>query len=123
MKAYSNDLRARVIGAIKDGATVEAVAQRFAVSKSWVYKILDRYRTTGNYEALKSPGAPHKLTERDMKKLVALIKKYPDATLKRLIEKGRFNISESGLHRVLRRDLNITFKKKRSILRGNKAVR
>ena len=47
-----------------------------------------------------------------MKKLVALIKKYPDATLKELIERGKFKITESGLHRILRRDLNITFKKK-----------
>ena len=46
-----------------------------------------------------------------MKKLTALIKKYPDATLKELIEKGKFKVSESGLHRILRRDLKITFKK------------
>ena len=54
MRAYSNELRVRVIDAIKAGATIKAVAARFVVSKSWVYKILDRYKTTGKYEALKS---------------------------------------------------------------------
>ena len=112
MKSYSDDLRVRVIGAINDGAKVDAVAKQFAVSPSWIYKILDRYNTTGKYSALKSPGAPRKLKKEDMKKLVALIKKYPDATLKELIERGKFKITESGLHRILRRDLNITFKKK-----------
>ena len=121
MRAYSNELRVRVIDAIKAGATIKAVAARFVVSESWVYKIFDRYKRTGKYEALKSPGAPRKLTEQDMKKLAALVKKYPDATLKELIEKGKFKVSESGLHRILHRDLKITFKKKRFTLRANKS--
>ena len=121
MRAYPNELRVRVLDAIKDGATVKDVATRFVVSESWVYKILDRYKTTGTYEALKSPGAPRKLTKQDMKKLTALIKKYPDATLKELIEKGKFKVSESGLHRILRRDLKITFKKKRFTPQGNRS--
>lgn len=120
MKSYSDDLRVRVIGAINDGAKVDAVAKQFAVSPSWIYKILDRYNTTGKYSALKSPGAPRKLKKEDMKKLVALIKKYPDATLKELIERGKFKITESGLHRILRRDLNITFKKKTFYPAGQK---
>ena len=111
MRAYPNELRVRVINAIEAGESVEDVAKRFVVSKSWVYKILDRYKTTGKYEALKSPGAPRKLTKQDIKKLAALIKKYPDATLKELIEEGKFKITESGLHRILRRDLKMTFKK------------
>ena len=121
MKAYSDDLRVRVIGAIKAGAKVDAVAKQFAVSPSWIYKILDRYKTTGKYSALKSPGAPRKLTKQDMKKLAALIKKYPDATLKELIEKGKFKVTESGLHRILRRDVKITLKKRRFIPRGNRS--
>ena len=52
MRAYPNELRVRVLDAIKDGATVKDVAARFVVSESWVYKILDRYKTTGTYEAL-----------------------------------------------------------------------
>ena len=125
MRAYPNELRVRVLDAIKDGATVKDVATRFVVSESWVYKIFDRYKRTGKYEALKSPGAPRKLTKQDMKKLTALIKKYPDATLKELIEKGKFKVTESGLHRILRRDLKITFKKnalpRRATEAGSKA--
>lgn len=115
MRAYSNDLRERVIAEIQGGAMVKDAAEKFCVSKSWAYKIWLRYQTTGSYTALPHPGAKRKIEGEDLKRLAKLVKKNPDATLQELIDKGRFNISVSGLHRILRRDLKITLKKKRYI--------
>ena len=101
MRAYSNDLRERVIAEIQGGSTVQD-------------KIWRRFQTTGSYEALPIPGGPRKIEGEDLKRLKKLVKENPDATLRELIDKGRFKISVSGLHRILRRE-KITYKKKRYI--------
>ena len=110
MRAYSNDLRERVIAEIQGGSTVQDSAEKFQVSKSWAYKIWRRFQTTGSYEALPIPGGPRKIEGEDLKRLKKLVKDNPDATLQELIDKGRFKISVSGLHRILRRE-KITYKK------------
>ena len=43
MRAYSNDLRERVIVEIQGGSTVQDAAEKFQVSKSWAYSILSRH--------------------------------------------------------------------------------
>ena len=110
MRAYSDDLRERVIAEIQGGSTVYDAADKFSVSRSWVYKIRARYEKTGSYEALPIPGGPRKIAGEDLIRLKKLVKENPDATLKELIEKGQFNISVSGLYRILRRE-KITYKK------------
>ena len=51
MAAYSNDLRGRVVAAYDAGeCTQEQVATRFAVSASWVRKILRQRRDTGSID-------------------------------------------------------------------------
>ena len=51
MQAYSNDLRQRVVAAYDaHEGTQEQVAARFAVSTSWVRKLLRQRRTTGSIE-------------------------------------------------------------------------
>ena len=52
MKAYSTDLRQKIIEACQRGqATQRAVAELFGVSVSFVEKLLQRYRTTGIFTA------------------------------------------------------------------------
>jgi len=64
MKAYSKDIRERVIRAIERGETPLATAQRLEVGFGWVYKLLRRYRAIGNYEALPlNAGAKPKLSD------------------------------------------------------------
>lgn len=47
VRAYSLDLRDRVVAAVLDGAPVRAVAARFGVSVSSVVKWSQAFRTTG----------------------------------------------------------------------------
>lgn len=46
VRAYSIDLRERVLAAVQGGAPVRAVAERFGVSPSFVSKLHTRYRLT-----------------------------------------------------------------------------
>ena len=46
MHAYSLDLRTRVLAALDAGDTTAVVADRFAVSRSWVRRLAQRRRNT-----------------------------------------------------------------------------
>lgn len=50
-QSYSADLRGRVLTAVDGGSAVAAVAARFGVSVSYIYKALARRRQTGETEA------------------------------------------------------------------------
>ena len=54
MRAYSMDLRARVFAALDAGDPTAVVADRFAVSRSWVRRLAQRRRE--NQEV--GPGIP-----------------------------------------------------------------
>ena len=118
MKAFSNDLRVRVINAKAAGHSVKDIASHLQVSQRWIYTILKRYKETGSYKALPIPGAKRKLSEEDVTRLLELIKQYPDATLSELKDKGNFHVSIPTLYRTLIR-AGITYKK-RPLERANK---
>lgn len=56
MSAYSQDLRDRVIEALSRGDRPSAIASRFAVSRSWVYRVRERLRKNGQRTALQIGG-------------------------------------------------------------------
>ncbi len=65
-KAYSNDLRERVVAAMQSGESCRSVAARFGVAPSSVVKWTDRARQTGSVSPAKMGGyrrpvlAPHR---------------------------------------------------------------
>ena len=122
MKAYSDDLREKVLKALQTGQIAKDVAVRFDVGISWVYKIRKRYKETGSYKALPRPGAPRKLTTEDLIKLEKLVKDNPSATLEELKQLSGFSVARSTIHRILREELKITYKKKH-YSRPNKSVK
>ena len=61
MDAYSQDLRDRVLRALERGERPTAIAERFEVSRVWVYQVRNRLTQTGQravcqLEAIGSPG-------------------------------------------------------------------
>lgn len=86
MQAYSDDLRERVAAAYATGQfTIGQVASRFAVSTSFVEKLLQRQRRTGSLAALPHRGGPApRLQEADRQRLMACVAAQPDATLAEL---------------------------------------
>lgn len=86
MHAYSTDLRERIVAAYgTEEFTIDQVASRFAVSVSFVNKLLKRQRTSGSVAALPRRGGPApRLQEVDRQRLAACVAAQPDATLAEL---------------------------------------
>ena len=88
MRAYSNDLRRRIIERIQSNEESQVeIAEHFSVSQSFVEKLWHRFRTTGSFEAKPHTGG----RERSLKDYEALIraevKARSDITLAELAEK------------------------------------
>ena len=52
MEAYSQDLRDRVLRALERGERPTAIANRFEVSRVWVYQVRNRLTQTGRRSSL-----------------------------------------------------------------------
>lgn len=109
-KAYSMDVRQRVIAACDDGESTKVVAARFAVSPAWVRRLKQHRRERGDIEPRRGGHAPRKL---DRERLAALVAERPDATLAQYRQALGDVVSVSRLCVVLKQ-LKLTYKKKRS---------
>src|SRR3954451_6399086 len=58
MKAYSKDLRLRVLAAVDSGKPRQEVAETFSVSMPTIKRLLKRRRETGDVEPEPIPGKP-----------------------------------------------------------------
>ncbi len=120
MKAYSVDLRQKIIDVYNEGnLSQRQLAKQFHVAKSFVQKLLKQYRETGNIAPLKrKKQTPTKLNLTQLKVLEELVKNNNDATLEELrdqfIATTGIIISRSTVDRMLHR-FNLTFKKKHCI--------
>lgn len=110
-KAYSMDLRKRVIEACDEGQTIAQVSKRFRVSTSFVEKLQQRRRESGTLEPKPHGGGrqPRLSPEHDQT-LRALLTAKPDTTLAELREKLGIKVHLSSLWYRLQR-LGLTFKK------------
>jgi len=110
-KAYSMDLRKRVIEACDEGQTIALVAERFKVSASFVNKLQQRRRERGTLEPKPHGGGRQPLlSPAHDETLRALLAAKPDTTLAELRIKLGLKIHLSTLwYRVQR--LGLTFKK------------
>jgi transposase len=87
MKAYSSDLRRRIIEAIQDNEeTQPLIAERFSVGLSFVEKLWHRFRETGSYEALPHSGGRERLLKNDEALIRRKVAAQADITLFELAE-------------------------------------
>jgi transposase len=113
-RAYSLDLRERVVAAVSSGQSCRAVAGTFKVSVASVVKWSQRFRTTGSAAARPMGGnRPYVLAEeRDW--LLARLSETPDVTLRALLaelaERG-IKVSYYAVWHFFEHE-GITFKKK-----------
>ena len=110
MRAYSMDLRKRVLADSDAGLPTKAVADKYGVSRTWVRRLKQRRRETGQIEAGVPSGRPRKI---DREKLAELVAAYPDATLVELRERLGVQCAPTAIWMALDA-MKITFKKKRS---------
>src|SRR5947209_19812871 len=81
MKAYSQDLRQRVLRAVDAGQTQTEIAKTFAVSPATIKRYLKRRRETGQVLAKAIPGRPAKKGAALEAGLLTQLEAHPDATL------------------------------------------
>lgn len=113
MQTHSMDLRQRVMAAIdaKEGSQRE-IAQRFGVSGSFIVRLLQHRRKTGGLEPSPHGGGRSFSLDADARRrLAAMVRKQPDATLQKLKTFGGFDCTLTTLWRTLRR-MGLTRKKK-----------
>lgn len=117
-QTYSQDLRARVLGAVDRGGRVYEVAPLFEVSVSYLYKALARRRLMGVETALPKGGRAGRKLDRHLDALVAHVAARPDATLAELVE---WSAAERGVRVCVAtmwatlEALGITLKKRRAM--------
>jgi transposase len=122
MKAYSNDLRRRIIEAIQENEETQAeIAERFSVSDTFVENLWRRFRETGSYQALPHGGGRKRLLKDDEQLIREKVASEPDITLSGLAEyigreTGRAVVSDAVMCVELQR-LNLPRKKSRFIQR------
>jgi len=88
MRADSQDLRERIVQALQaqEGSQAE-VAERFAVSRSFVEKLWRRWRTTGQCAALPHAGGRQRSLRAVETVLRHEVARQPDCTLAELCER------------------------------------
>lgn len=105
MKAYSMDLRNRVVSAYDAGeGTMVELAERFKVSFTWVKKILRRRRETGSIAPLTTKrGRKPAIDGENLKRLEQLLVESPDATLEHIRDTLGVSCSIVAVHYTLKR--------------------
>ncbi len=123
MKAYSPDLRERVVRACDEGrGTRSQIGELFQVSTSWIRRLLQRRRETGSFAALPHAGGPApKMDPSRCARLMVLVTEQPEATLQELQTRLGAPVHFSTIARALVR-LGLRLKKKSST-RPNKRTR
>jgi transposase len=113
MRAYSNDLRERIVAAVERGDyPLRQLASLFSVSVSFLVRLLQRKRRTGSVHPEPHAGGPTpKLDAAAHARLRALVRDQPDATLAELRDRLGVACSLMTIARALKRH-RITRKKK-----------
>jgi transposase len=107
MRAYSEDLRKKIVAAIKRGMSKAQAARLFDVSLSSVKRYSRTANQGGSLRPRKSPGRPRKVNETAQSLLEEDVRERPAATIsqrRRLLEHitGR-TLSDSTVRRLMKR--------------------
>ena len=116
MKAYSLDLRRKILDTYKTGGISQRqLAKRFCVTLGFIEKLLKQYRETGSIAPkIRTKQTPPKLNEQQLNVLFEIVEAHNDATLKeireQLQEKAGITIGISTVDRMLQK-MEISLKK------------
>src|ERR1700691_1117080 len=111
MKAYSMDLRQRVIAQCDQGRSTKQVAEAFDVSRAWVRRLKQHRRERG--DIVPRTGGGSRGQKIDRQRLAELVRQQPDATLVELRDRLGIQVTPWAICKALP-ELELTFKKSRS---------
>lgn len=116
MKAYSMDLRKRVLAAYDSGKyTLKQVAERFEVTTRWIQQLRQRRELEGTIAPHpQNQGRKPAFRDKQLEALNEFVKTHPDATLEEIQEHFASSVTCSivAIHYTLKR-LGWRYKKKR----------
>jgi transposase len=117
MKAYSVDLRERVLAALERGTSRAGVVEAFQVSEGSITRWLRARRERGDLSPRRPPGRPATIRPEHDAALRAQVEAHPDATLEEHAANWNSangtNLSQWALGRAIRAR-RLTRKKSRS---------
>jgi transposase len=128
MKAYSLDLRQKILDAYRNSeGSIRELATRFKVSFRFVWGLINRFRHTGSYAPKPRGGNnPPRIPATEHATLRRLVATHADATLAELCDlfaqATQIRLSTSSMHRTLAK-LKLTRNKRRFMRRNKNAPR
>ena len=111
MQPYSPDLRQRVLADCDRGLTTREVATKYSVSESWVRRLKQRRRQTGEVAPRAPATGPPPSWHAYADRLRAAVAQAPDATLEELRDQLQLTVALSTLWRAVAA-LGLSVKKK-----------
>jgi transposase len=120
MRAYSQDLRDRVIGAYKEGLSLDKIAITFKLSLYAIKDWIKRYEEIGDYSSKQALGLGRPRRFSDKEEVLNFIKNNPDADGIAIRDGVAPALPMSTFYDTLKR-MNITLKKRnQNIKKENK---
>jgi transposase len=110
MRAYSLDLRERVLQDRDGGMSQPAVAQKYRVSARWIHKLEKQREETGDIAPRRGKPGPAPKLAQHTEELMRLVDEHPDATLCELRDRLSIAVCTSTVWSTLR-SLGVTLKK------------
>lgn len=110
MRAYSIDLRERVLADFDSGMGNDAVARKYRVSSRWVFKLRQQRSETGEIAPRRGKTGPKPKLAAHLDQLLELVQQQPDATLSELRERLGVPVSLATVWLALKK-LGLTLKK------------
>jgi transposase len=111
MQPYSLDLRVRVLADFDRGLSAPQAAEKYSVSRAWVYRLVQRRRQTGQITPHQAGNPRPKALDAHADRIRQAVALKPDATLRELRDALGLSVSLAELCRALQR-LKLTLKKK-----------
>lgn len=111
MRAYSPDLRQRILADCDRGHSTRTVATKYSVSESWVRRLKQRRRLRGEITPRSAVPGPKPSWDAYADRLREAIRQTPDATLSELRDRLQLTVALSTLWRAVAA-LGLSVKKK-----------
>jgi transposase len=121
-RPYSEDLRNRIVATVRGGMSRNAAAKLFAVSVSWVVKLMQRFQRTGAVAPAPRGRKPYALAAHEAV-VRGLVASQPDLTLDELtwaLAQRGIRVGRSSVNRFLA-VCKLTLKKSRCTPQNNNA--
>lgn len=112
MKMIPMDIRKITVADRKDGMKVKAISKAVRVSKSAIYRLLQKKRKTEMIEpSYQGSGRQSEVTAEKLAKMKALVTEDRDITVAEIKEAIHLSIQKSEISNILRNKLGFRYKK------------